>query len=269
MQIRDGLSVVAFGKRGGPQNLDTIAPPKERAYIEEVGRQPGRLKIGVLKSVPAGWHSEANLHPDCADAVEDAALLCESLGHTVEEIDSGVFSDFTIATTFGKVFNAFACHTVEYWERELGREITQDEVEPITWASVQRGRQTSSGKYLQAVENMHRFARKIARWFHDENYDILLTPTMRTPPAAIGSFQFKPDNPAGWLEPTFSSVVFTRVQNMTGQPAMSVPLHWNKNNIPIGTHFAARFGDEATLFRLAAQLEDARPWRNRKPAIHV
>jgi Asp-tRNA(Asn)/Glu-tRNA(Gln) amidotransferase A subunit family amidase len=91
---------------------------------------------------------------------------------------------------------------------------------------------------------------------------------MRIPPIAIGSYQPTPEDPNRWIEPTSSFVVFTRVQNMTGQPAMSVPLFWNEENIPIGVHFAGRFGEEATLFRLAAQLEKARPWVDRKPPIH-
>ncbi|MHC4639659.1 MAG: amidase family protein, partial [Planctomycetota bacterium] len=188
--------------------------------------------------------------------------------HIVEEIDPKQFSDSNIGLVFGRVFSAFAAHAIAYWERELGREITEDQVEPLTWASYQRGVELTSGKYLQSVEDMHRFAREISRWYHDGGYDLLLTPTMRIPPIVLGSCQPTPEDPMGWLEPTISFVVFTRVQNMTGQPAMSVPLFWNQENIPIGVQFAGRFGAEATLFRLAAQLEQERPWAHRKPPIH-
>jgi amidase len=245
------------------------APSKERAYIDEIGKDPGRLKIGFLNQVPNGWHFEAALHADCVCAVEDAARLCESLGHIVEEVDSTLLSDSKVTIVLGNLFCAYAAHVLEYWTRELGKEITQEEVEPLTWEFVKRGRQLHSGKYLQAVEDMNRFSRKIAEWYHKGGYDLLLTPTMRIPPVKIGSFQSTPENSMRWLEPTFSSVVFTRVQNMTGQPAMSVPLFWNNDNIPIGVHFAAKFGEEATLFRLASQLEYARPWKGRKPIMHA
>lgn len=266
--VRD--SAALLDATSGPAIGDPYcAPSRQRPYIEEIDKDPGRLKIGFLNRVPEGWHSETDLHGDCADAVKDAATLCESLGHTVEEVNSKLLSDSTIGSVFGKVFNAYAAHAIEYWKRELGKDIIKDQVEPLTWASAKRGMELASGKYLQALEDIHRFARKIAAWYHSGKYDLLLTPTMRTPPVPIGSFQSTPDNPMGWLEPTFSAVVFTRVQNMTGQPAMSVPLFWNKDNIPIGVHFAAQFGEEAVLFRLAAQLENARPWRDRKPLICI
>jgi len=227
-----------------------------------------QLKIGFLTSVPDGWHEKTGLHHDCESAVRDAAALCESMGHIVEEIDPKQFRNSNIGLVFGRIFSAFTAYIFAYWERELGREITEDQVEPLTWASYRRGLELTSGQYLQSVEDMHRFARKISHWYHDGGYDLLLTPTMRIPPVVLGSFQPTPDDPMRWLDPTISFVVFTRVQNMTGQPAMSVPLYWNQENIPIGVQFAGRFGEEATLFRLAAQLEQARPWIGRKPPIH-
>ncbi|MDA8138782.1 MAG: amidase [Desulfobacteraceae bacterium] len=261
--VRDSAALLDL--TSGPDVGDPyFAPPKERAYLEETSRDPGRLRIGFLSSVPDGWHKETDLHPDCAEAVEDAANLCESLGHTVEAVDSKLFSDAAIGGVFGKLFDAYAAHVFEYWKRELGREITEDQVEPFSWESARRGLKMSAGKYLQAQEDMHRFSRKIAAWYEDGRYDVLLTPTMRIAPVAIGSFRSTAQNPMGWLEPTISFVVFTRVQNMTGQPAMSVPLFWNRDNIPIGVQFAAKFGEEGILFRLAAQLESARPWQNRK-----
>jgi amidase len=118
------------------------------------------------------------------------------------------------------------------------------------------------------MEEVQRFSRKIARWYHERGYDLLLTPTMTIPPTKLGAFQFTPDDPMKWLGVALAFTAFTRIQNLTGQPAMSVPLLWNQNNIPIGVQFAGRFGDEAALFRLAAQLEQARPWKDRKPPIH-
>ena len=109
--------------------------------------------------------------------------------------------------------------------------------------------------------------RKIARWYHEGGYDLLLSPTMTIPPTKLGAFESTPEDPMKWLPVALSFVAFTRIQNITGQPAMSVPLFWNGDGLPIGAHFVARFGDEATLFRLAAQLEAARPWAKRIPPV--
>ncbi len=154
-----------------------------------------------------------------------------------------------------------------YWERELGKKIGQTDLEPITWASYQAGLKRTGAGYLIAVEEIQRFSRKVALWYQEGGYDLLLTPTMAIPPTLLGAFQFKTEDPTSWLRAANDFVAFTRIQNMTGQPAMSVPLYWNEDNIPIGVQFAGRFGDEATLFRLAAQLEKAKPWADRRPAI--
>jgi amidase len=132
----------------------------------------------------------------------------------------------------------------------------------------QAGLGKSGGDYLVTIEEVQRFSRKIARWYQEGSYDLLLSPTMCIPPAKLGIFQSTPENPMKFLEVALPFLAITRVANLTGQPAMSVPLFWNKENIPVGVQFAGRFGDEATLFRLAAQLEQARPWKHRIPANH-
>ncbi len=243
------------------------APPKDLPYLEEVSREPGRLKIGVLPEIPAGWHDESQLHPDCEQAVKDAARLCEELGHTVEVISPRVLDQPGIIATFGAAFSCYTGHSVAYWERELGKKIGQTDLEPITWGSLQAGLRRSGPDYLVAVQEIQRFSRKMARWYQEGGYDLLLTPTMAIPPTPLGAFQIKAEDSRGWLRVTNAFVAFTKVQNMTGQPAMSVPLYWNKANVPIGVQFAGRFGDEATLFRLAAQLEKARPWKDRRPPV--
>lgn len=265
--VRD--SAALLDATSGPDLGDPYyAPPKERPYLEEVGREAGRLKIGLLTSIPEGWHDQTQLHPDCESAVKDAAQLCQSLGHIIEEISSDQLAHPNLAVTFGQVFSCWTGHVIAYWEKELGRKIRQDELEPVTWASYQAGLKRTGADYLVALEELQRFSRKIAHWYNEGSYDLLLSPTMRIPPTNVGAFQPTPDDPMKWLEVTNSFVAFTRIQNMTGQPAMSIPLFWNDDNIPIGVQFAGRFGDEATLFLLAAQLEQARPWADRKPPIH-
>jgi amidase len=123
----------------------------------------------------------------------------------------------------------------------------------------------SAMDYLIATQTIQHVSRNVAAFF--EKYDILLTPTLAKPPLPLGSFDPTPDNPiAGFIE-SGRYAVFTPICNATGQPAMSVPLFWNKNGLPVGAHFIGRFGDEATLFRLAAQLEKARPWKDRRPPV--
>jgi len=265
--VRDSAALLDV--TSGPDFGDPYyAPPMERPFLKEVGRDVGRLKIGLLTSVPEGWNEETALHPDCEAAVKDAAQLCEDLGHSVEEVPTAQLSYPDLAQTFVLIFSCFVGHVVAYWERELGKKIMQDEVETVTWDLYQESLKTTGAAYLVATEELQRFSRKTANWYHKGNYDVLLSPTMRIPPTKIGSLQSSPDDPMKWIRIALSFVAFTRTQNITGQPAMSVPLYWNKDNIPIGVQFAGCFGDEATLFRLAAQLEQARPWTDKKAPIH-
>ena len=139
----------------------------------------------------------------------------------------------------------------------------------MNWDDYQHGLENITGAdLLVAQEDIQRFSRQIARWYSEGGYDLLLSPTMRIPPSKYGTFLSTGEEPMKLLDVARSFNAFTRIQNLTGQPAMSVPLFWNEDNIPIGVQFAGRFGDEATLFRLAGQLEQARPWRDKKPPIH-
>lgn len=265
--VRDSAALLDV--TSGPDIGDPYyAPHRERPFLEEVGSEVQSLKIGFLTSVPEGWNEETALHPDCEAAVKDAAQLCEDLGHNVEEVSPVQLSHPDLPQTFMLIFCCFVGHVIAYWERELGKKISQDDVEPVTWELYQESLKTTGAAYLVAKEALQRFSRKIANWYHKGNYDLLLSPTMRIPPTQIGSFQSTPDDPIKWIEIALSFVAFTRTQNITGEPAMSVPLFWNDDNIPVGVQFAGRFGEEATLFRLAAQLEQARPWFDKRPPIH-
>jgi amidase len=129
----------------------------------------------------------------------------------------------------------------------------------------EKGRQYRATEYVLAIQKLQRISRAIARFFCD--YDVWLTPTLAEPPVPLGTFDSPQDDPMKGFQRVEDFVPFTPVCNMTGQPAMSVPLYWNSEGLPVGTHFIGRFGDEATLFRLAAQLEEARPWADRRPAV--
>ena len=150
VSVRD--SAALLDATSGPDFGDPYwAPPKERSYLKEVSREPGRLKIGVLLEIPAGWHDESKLHPDCEQAVRDAARLCEELGHTVEVVSPRVLDQPGIIATFGSAFSCYTGHTVAYWERELGKKIGQTDLEPITWGSLQAGLRRTGADYLVAV----------------------------------------------------------------------------------------------------------------------
>ena len=196
--VRDSaalLDVTSGSDLGDPY----YAPPKERPFLEEVGRDPGRLKIGFLTRTPAGWYQKSQFHPDCEAAVKDAARLCEKLGHIVEEIDPNQLSHPTIPLLFGHIFSCYLGHAVAYWEKELGKKIGQEDLEPITWGRYQSGLKRSGADYLVTIEGVQRFSRKIARWYHEGGYDLLLSPTMCIPPTKLGALPVnagKPDEMA-------------------------------------------------------------------------
>jgi len=245
------------------------APPKKRPYLEEVGAEVGRLKIGYMTSIPFGWSFANNIDPECEKSVRDAAKLCESLGHQVEEINPEDLSYKNLFMHFGTIFSSTTGHIVQFWERELGKEISQDQLEPVTWLVYQNAATRTGADYLVAIEECQRFSRKVAHWFQNGNYDILLNTTLTVPPVKPGRLVAENLRKAGKAIQLMNQLTaFTFVYNVTGQPAMSVPLYWTADNIPIGIQFAAPFGEEGLLFRLAAQLEKERPWIDRKPPIY-
>jgi len=265
--VRDSaalLDVTSGASPGDPY----LAPPPVRSFLEETHRSPGHLRIAFLSRVPDGWNEETSLHPDCAAAVQDAARLCESLGHAVEETDPSALAWPKLPQRFITIFSCFVGHAVAYWERTLKKSVTQRDLEPVTWDMYQESRRITGPAYLSAWEELHRFSRKVAAWYRNGGWDILLSPTLQVPPTRLGSFDPSPDDPGRSIRLALSFVAFTRTQNITGDPAMSVPLYWNRDNLPIGVQFAARFGAEAMLLRLAAQLEKARPWAGRRPPLH-
>jgi amidase len=154
---------------------------------------------------------------------------------------------------------------IDSMARAADRIPTPDQFEPITWTLYEKGSRYSASTYLSALTVLQRVSRDIARFFN--TYDVWLTPTYAEPPLPLGSMESTTEDPLKGLSRMAAFTPFMRIANITGQPAMSIPLFWNKAGLPVGTHFAARFGDEATLFRLGAQLEAARPWVARHPPV--
>ncbi|MCA1846479.1 MAG: amidase [Actinobacteria bacterium] len=257
--VRD--SAALLDATSGPAPGDPYPAPAAGPFLAEVGRAPGRLRIAFTDRTADGSPG----HPDCVAAVHDAAALCESLGHELVEADlPGLTPE--VGSAIGTVFNAATAWIIAYWIRRLGREPAADELEFLTRAYWEGGRQDSGGDYLLAIEDCQAFSRVVARFL--TGYDLWLTPTLSTPPVALGEIVSTAEEPLRALERGGPTVAYSGVvANITGNPAMSVPLSWNGDELPIGVHFLGRFGDEATLFRLASQLEAARPWQDRRPPV--
>lgn len=257
--VRD--SAALLDATSGPDVGDPYwAPPPARSFLKEVGADPGRLRIAFTTEAFTG----GAVHADCVSAVREAAALCADLGHEVVEA-SPELSGEMVVQPFITVWAAGAAMAVDGWALLTGKAATPDQFEPLTWALCEKGRQSSAPDYLIAVTLLQMMARGMGRFLVD--YNLWLTPTLCEPPVPLGTFDSPPDNPMKGFDRAVVFCPFTPLCNVTGQPAMSVPLYWNADGLPVGTHFMGRFGDEATLFRLAAQLEEARPWANRRPPV--
>ncbi len=237
------------------------APPPARPFLEEVGADPGRLRIAFTTRA-----QDTQAHPDCVKAVEEAARLCADLGHHVEERDL-VLDVEAITPHFMTLWGAAQAWMADGMALALGKTPSPDQFEILTWALIEMGHGFNASQYLLAVTALQGVSRDIARQFTD--YDLWLTPTVAEPPPPLGNFESTPDNPLYGIIRAAAFVPFTPICNVTGQPAMNVPLYWNEEGLPVGVQFVARFGDEATLFRLAAQLEEARPWAGRRPPVNA
>jgi amidase len=228
--------------------------------LDEVGRGPGRLRI-AFSTEPV---TASEVHPDCAAAARAAAELCADLGHEVVEAKPEVDGELMVKR-FGQVWTAFVGWAVADWSRRTGREPAPEHFEAATWRMYENAQRRSGTDYLLTIQDLQSLSRDVAGFFAD--YDLWLTPTLGAPPQPLGHFDWDPGNSAATRERLNQFSCFTIVCNITGQPAMSLPLSWNAEGLPIGVQFIGRYGDEATLFRLAAQLEQARPWAERWPEI--
>ncbi|MEU9128386.1 amidase [Kitasatospora sp. NPDC048540] len=260
--VRD--SAALLDATSGPAPGDPYpAPPPLRPFALEVGADPGRLRIAYTARTPDGSPG----HPDCVAALDDAVALCEELGHELTEADLPGLTP-AVGAAIGTVFDAATAWIVRYWVRRLGREPAEDELEPLTRAYRAAGERVGAADYLLAVEDLQAFARVVAAFL--ARFDLWLTPTMSTPPVPLGEITSTEDDPLRAARNGGRTVAYPAVvANLTGNPAMSVPLWWNPAGLPVGVHFLGRFGDEATLLRLAAQLEAARPWSRRRPPVHA
>jgi amidase len=247
--VRDSAALLDVGD--GPAPGDPYpAARQDRPFRDEVGVEPGRLRIGVTVTTPRGETADAA----CVAAVERTSAVCAGLGH---EVSGATFSyDVEAANqALAAVMAVNVAHAVDGRLAELGRELRDDDIEPFTRILYDRGRSMSGVEVIEALHEVERAGRAVAPFF--DAYDVLLTPTLSIEVPELGwADTIRPETMV--RASAFSA--FTGIFNTTGQPAMSIPAGLDGNGLPVGVHFAARTGDEALLFRLAGQLERAMPW---------
>ena len=258
LSVRDSaalLDATAGAGAGDPY----VAPRPARAFGQEVGAEPGQLRVAFTSVTPNGAKVEAeSLH-----TLAETAKLCADLGHHVEEVKPAIDGEAVVPT----FLTLAAANTVVNLAGHptKGRAARQDEVEKITWATAQLGERVTGADYARATQTAHRLGRQMAA-FHAQ-WDVLLTPGLATLPVPLGHIDMMMDDVNEYWRRVFHFSPFTVWFNLTGQPAMMLPLGRASNGMPVAVQLVARFGDEATLFRLAAQLEAARPWFDRRPPL--
>jgi amidase len=259
ISVRD--SAALLDASAGPDIGDPYwAPPPAGRFVDEVERPPGQLRIALCVKP---WNDEP-VDAECRQAAEDAARLCESLGHHVAigrpEFDTAAFRAATRTLVAANVLA-----TLEARATAVGTTLEASDVEPLTWSIVEIGRGCTAADYARSVTTIHAVGRVVARFF--AGYDILLTPTMCSPPWPIGVLSLSTSDRNAYFSALNRSIGFTSLFNASGNPAANLPLHWSAQGLPVGVQIVAPFGDEATIFRLAAQIETAQPWKDRRPPL--
>jgi amidase len=254
------LDAVAGTMPGDPYT----APPPRRPYVEEVGADPGKLRIGLLTRPPGNMFAT---HQDCRIAAEGTGKLLASLGHTVEEAHPAALDDQDVGQHFSVMYATHTAHMLDVLGTLTDHRFGPEDVDGLNWALAEMGRTLSSSQYLATLDWIHGYGRRMASWW-ESGFDLLLTPTLPEPPPRLGTFFESPDPIVNGMRAS-QFAAFTSPFNMTGAPAISLPLHWNEAGLPIGVQLAAAYGREDVLLRVAAQLEEARPWKDRRPSVHA
>jgi amidase len=261
--VRDAaalLDAVAGPDPGAPGH----PVPPARPYREQIGTPPSRLRIAWTTTPASG----AKIDPECEKAVHETVRLLESLGHTLIE-DRPRYDWDAFLENVNVIWGAFGVASIDFASAMTGRKPGPDNLEAVTLASYEDGKRYSAIDLLNAMTHCNLVSRQVGTFF--EKVDVLVTPTIARQPAPLGELNQNREGMTAmeWTRQIFSYVPFTPLFNVTGQPAISLPLHWSADGLPVGVQIAGRFGDEATLLRLAAQLEQARPWAVKRPPIHA
>jgi amidase len=255
--VRDTAACLDFAS--GPLPGDPMSPPRPfRPYRLEVGAPLGRLRIGLWSSLPATIRGE--LHPECQQAVLETGRLLESLGHHVEETHPATLDEAKTNALFSRIWPVRLLAAIESFERKLGKKATEQELDPPTLFWIERARTLRATEYVEALEDMDAFTRTFAGWW-TAGFDVLVSPTTGTLTPKLGELGLDPERLP--LSTLWSP--YTAYFNLSGQPAVSLPLHWTEAGLPVGVQLGGAYGREDVLIRLASQLESARPWSHRRP----
>ena len=259
LSVRDSAALLDATCGPGAGDPYSAAPPA-RPFLMEAGADPGRLRIAYTRRTPNGAPVEA----DALRVLEETASLAADLGHRVEEADPAIDGEAVVPTFLTLMAANTAVNLASH--PTAGRAAREDEVERITWLSAKMAEAVSGADYVRATQTMHRLGRQMAA-FHGE-YDLLLTPGLATGIAVrLGWLDMTMDDVDEYWRRVFHFSPFTVWFNITGQPAVMLPIGTNADGLPVAVQAVAPYGDEATLFRFSAQLEAARPWFDRKPAL--
>jgi amidase len=261
--VRDAavlLDVVAGPMPGDPYHAPAPAAP----FATAPDRTPGPLRVGVLPTAPRDVETTA----DAVAAVQTMARRLEALGHHVEEAHPEALDDPVVVQTYVTIVASNTARALESWGTQVGRAVAADDVEPLTWALADIGRGMSAQQLLAAIESAHLLGRRLAAWW-DGGFDLLLTPTQGAAPPELGWLSSTADEPLRAFLRAAPYGVFTLPFNISGQPALSVPGFWTDAGLPIGAQLVASVGREDLLLSVAAQLEAAHPWQERRPALHA
>jgi amidase len=257
--VRDSALLLELTR--GPGVGDTVqAPPPRQSYLHEVGMSPGRLRVGFLDHHPTG----GQVHAECVAAVQGAARLLDQLGHHVEAGFPAALTDRGTTARFASMWSTNMAVGVARLGALVERDLTADDVELSTWAQAEWGRSVSAVNYAQALAAAARWRREVQQWWAD-GWDVLVTPTTAEPAPPLGEHANDPADPMAPLKRAGQWVAFTSQFNVSGQPAISLPLHWTADGLPVGVQLVAAYGREDLLIRVASQLEEAQPWAHRRP----
>ena len=259
LSVRDSAAILDATCGPGAGDPYSAAPPN-RPFLDEVATDPGKLRIAYTRRAPNGAPVEA----DALRVLEETATLAADLGHRVQEADPAIDGDAVVPT----FLTLMAVNTVVNLSSHpsAGRAAGEDEVERITWLSAKMGEAVSAADFVRATQTMHRLGRQMGAFHHD--FDVLLTPGLATGTAVkLGWLDMMMDDVDEYWRRVFHFSPFTVWFNITGQPAIMLPIGTSADGLPVAVQAVAPYGDEATLLRLSAQLEAARPWFNRKPAM--
>jgi len=259
--VRD--TAAAIDAVAGPAPGDPYeAPPPLRPYRQEVGADPGALRVGWLVDDPA---ATVPTEPECAAAVQAALAQLEARGHHVEASAPEGLDDPGLIGDFVTCYGAWTAQELDHLQSLVGVPIEDGDLEPSTLAIAELGRAVTGPQYLTALDGLHAWSRRVCAWWED--HDLLVLPTMPELPTRLGEFAGTPDDPLAGIGRSTPIVLYTAPFNITGQPAISLPLHWSGDGLPVGVQLVAASGREDLLLRVAAQLEAAMPWADRRPPM--